>query len=135
VYFYELHESDDDLFSDALLAHEQDFSEDEFFELVLEARARVIDSFREDTLVDAVARELERAHDFLYIDDRQLRAAVNVSANLEDNVIAEVDDSDRDRDDEGEWDDDEEEDEEHAGAGRDEPFRTLLVRVDRPDLN
>jgi hypothetical protein len=130
VYFYELHESDDDLFSDALLAHEQDFSEDEFFELVLEARAKVIDTFREDTLVDAVARELERAHDFLYIDDRYLRAAVNVSANLEDNVIAEVDDSDRDRDDEDEWDD---EDEDRASG--DGALRTLVVGLDRNDLN
>jgi hypothetical protein len=131
VYFYELHESDDDLFSDALLSHEQDFTEDEFLELVLEARAKVIDSFEEDTLVSAVARELERAHDFLYIDDRYLRAAVNVSANLEDNVIAEVDDSDRDDDEE----DRDEEDEDEAGVGEDAAVRTLVVKLDSRELN
>jgi hypothetical protein len=129
VYFYELHESDDELFSDAILAHEEDFSEDEFFDLVMEARARVIDSFEEDTLVAAVARELERAHEFVYIDDQQLRAAVNVSANEEDNVLAEVDDQDDDEEDE---EDEEDDDDEEDG---DDALRTLVVRVDRRDLN
>jgi hypothetical protein len=60
VYFYEIHESDDDLYSDALLAHEQEFTAEEFFELVQETRRRVQDSFEEDTLVEAIAHELER---------------------------------------------------------------------------
>ncbi len=125
MYFYELHESDDELFSDALLAHAEDFSEDEFFDLVIEARAKVLDRFEEDTLVAAVARELERSHEFIYIDDRHLRAAVNVSAVEEENVLAAIEDRDDDEDgDEGDLDTDE-----------DETFRTLVVRVDRPDLN
>jgi len=124
LYFYELHESDDELFSDALLAHAEDFSEDEFFDLVMEARAKVLDRFEEDTLVAAVARELERSHEFIYIDDRHLRAAVNVSVVEEENVLAAIEDRD-----------DEEEDEGDLDANEDEAFRTLVVRVDRPDLN
>ena len=124
MYFYELHESDDELFSDALLAHAEDFSEDEFFDLVMEARAKVLDRFEEDTLVAAVARELERSHEFIYIDDRHLRAAVNVSVVEEENVLAAIEDRD-----------DEEEDEGDLDANEDEAFRTLVVRVDRPDLN
>jgi len=81
VYFYELHESDDELFSEALLAHDSEYDEQEFLELVLEARGAVLDSFEEDSLIEAVANELARSHGFVHIDDRQLRAAVRVSAN------------------------------------------------------
>jgi hypothetical protein len=79
VYFYELHESDEDLFDDALLVHELEFDEDEFLELVLEARARVLGTFEEDTLVEAVARELERTRGFVYVGDERLRASVRLS--------------------------------------------------------
>ena len=125
MYFYELHESDDELFSNALLAHVEDFSQDEFFDLVMEARAKVVDRFEEDTIVAAVARELERSHEFIYIDDRHLRAAVNVSVVEEENVLAAIEDRE----------DEEEGDEGDLGADEDEAFRTLVVRVDRPDLN
>jgi hypothetical protein len=125
LYFYELHESDDELFSNALLAHVEDFSQDEFFDLVMEARAKVVDRFEEDTLVAAVARELERSHEFIYIDDRHLHAAVNVSVVEEDNVLAEIDNPDEE--DKG--------DEDDENADEDDAFRTLVVRVDRPDLN
>ena len=119
MYFYELHESDDEVFSDALLAHDTEFDEEEFLELVLEARREVIDTFEEDTLVEAVAHELQRRHGFLHIDDAQLRAAVNVSANEADTFIAHVeesrggsrDDADDDLDDEG--------------------YRTVVVPVER----
>ena len=81
MYYYELHESDDELFSEALLAHDSEYDEQEFLELVLEARGAVLDSFEEDSLIEAVANELARQHGFVHIDDRQLRAAVRVSAN------------------------------------------------------
>lgn len=126
MYFYELHESDDELFTDAILGHEEDFAEGEFFDLVMEARARVLATFEEDSLVAAVARELERSHDFIYIDGRHLRAAVNVSAVEEDNVLAQIDDLDDDEEDEDVYD-------ENADEG--DPFRTLVVRVDRPGQN
>jgi hypothetical protein len=81
MYYYELHESDDELFSEALLAHDSEYDEHEFLELVLEARSAVLDTFEEDSLIEAVAKELARQHGFVFIDDRQLRAAVRVSAN------------------------------------------------------
>lgn len=125
MYYYELHESDDDLFTDALLAHEQEFSEGEFFELVMEARGRVMETFDEDTLVQAIAHELERASGFVYIDDGRLVAAVNVSRIDDDNVIAAVQTDD----------DDEDENDDHGLDEEDEGFRSLIVRLDRDERN
>jgi hypothetical protein len=115
VYFYELHESDDELFTDALLAHDSEYDEQEFFEMVVDARREVIDSFTEDSLVEAIAKHLARTHGFVHVDDSQLRAAVRVSADEEETQITAVDEMaaarDRETDDEDE-------------------FRTLLVDVE-----
>ncbi len=59
-FFYELHESDTDLFADVLLAHETEFDETEFLEMVLEARKRVIDTYTQESLIEAVAVELSQ---------------------------------------------------------------------------
>jgi hypothetical protein len=91
VYFYELHEADDDLFTDALLAHDVEYDEEQFLELVLEARTQVLETFDEDSLVEAVAAELQRRHGFLYIDDSRLTSAVNVSVSEGETVSAEID--------------------------------------------
>jgi hypothetical protein len=91
VYFYEIHEADDDLFTDALLAHDSEYDEHEFLELVLEARGAVLSSFTEDSLVDAVANQLQRTHGFIHIDDRQLRVAVRVSGEEGETQITAVD--------------------------------------------
>jgi hypothetical protein len=91
VYFYEIHEADDDLFTDALLAHDSEYDEHEFLELVLEARGAVLSSFTEDSLVDAVANHLQHTHGFIHIDDRQLRAAVRVSGEEGETQITAVD--------------------------------------------
>ena len=90
MYFYELHEADDDLFSDALLVHEVEYDEEQFLELVLEAREAVLQTFEEDSLVEAVAEELQRRHGFLYIDDSRLAAAVNVSVTEGETAAAEI---------------------------------------------
>lgn len=124
MYFYELHEADDDLFSDALLFHELEFDEQEFLEIVREARARVISGFEEDTLVEAVARDLERRHGFIYVDDSHLRASVNVSADEEETVLAATDEAATGRRDDDEVDEDDIE----AGIAEDGAFRTLVVR-------
>ena len=91
MYFYELHEGDDDIFSDVLLAHDLEFDEDQFLELVMEARGEVLDSFEEDTLMEAIANELERRHGFVHIDDSRLRVAVNVSAHEGETRVSAVD--------------------------------------------
>ena len=90
LFFYELHESDTDLFADVLLAHETEYDEAEFLELVLEARTRVLDSFTEDSLVEAVGADLAARAGFLVIDDTQLRVAVNVSAQDDGTFVSDL---------------------------------------------
>ena len=90
VWFYELHEGDDDLFADVLLAHDVEYDEQELLDLVLEARTAVVGTFTEDTLSEAVADELARRHGFLVVDDTQLRAAVTVSAREGETAVSTV---------------------------------------------
>jgi hypothetical protein len=92
VYFYELHEGDNDLFHDLLLVHDSEFDPEDFFEIVQGIRRRVQDDFEQDTLIEAIADELERDHGFEVIRDDRLTAAVNVSREDADNFLAEVDD-------------------------------------------
>ena len=99
MYYYELHEGDGDVFHDLLLTHESEIDPDTFFELVQAARERVVDDFETDTLIEAVAEELEREHGFEPLWDNRLTAAVNVSRNAEDNYLAQIDDDDVDDDD------------------------------------
>jgi hypothetical protein len=93
VHYYELHEGDDELYSDVLLAHEEEISPEEFFDLVQAVRGQVMAEFEEDTLIEAIAVELERSHGFVHISDERLTAAVNVSADEDENfLIATTDD-------------------------------------------
>ena len=87
MHFYELHEGDDEFYSDVLLAREEEISPDDFFDLVQAIRHRVADDFEEDTLIEAIAAELERSHGFLYVSDDRLVAAVNVSADEDENFL------------------------------------------------
>jgi hypothetical protein len=89
LFFYELHEGPTDLMTDALLVSEQDHRPEEFAALVERARREVIDTFEEDTLVEAVARELERSHGFTYISDEKLRASMSVGVADEDTYLVE----------------------------------------------
>ena len=112
MYFYELHEGDNDLFHDLLLAHDSEIDPEDFFEMVQDIRRRVQADFEQDTLIEAIADELEREHGFEVIRDERLTAAVNVSRVDADNFLAEIDDDDP-LEDEGD-------------------FRTLYAKV-RPD--
>lgn len=94
MFFYELHEGDADLFSDLLLAREEEMPADEFFDVVQSIRRRVQDSFEHDTLIEAIAEELEREHGFIFISDDRLSAAVNVSREDEENFLADLDSDD-----------------------------------------
>jgi hypothetical protein len=101
VYFYELHEGDEEIFSDVLLFRDTEMEPEEFFELVQSIRRRIQDSYEDDTLIEAIAVELERDHGFIFVTDDRLAAAVNVSVEEADNFLAEVgrvDDSDDERD-------------------------------------
>lgn len=94
MYFYELHEGDDDLFSDLLLAREEEMDPELFFETVQSIRRRVQDSFEQDTLIEAIADILGREHGFIVVSDDRLSAAVNVSRLDDDNFLAELESGD-----------------------------------------
>ena len=92
LFFYELHEGATDLMTDALLVSETDHTPEQFASMVLAARTAIIDTFEEDTLVEAIARELERGHGFTYISDEKLRASMSVGMQDEDNALVEQSD-------------------------------------------
>ena len=100
MYFYELHEGDEEVFSDVLLARDDDMDPDEFFELVEAVRRSVQDEFTHDTLIEAIAVELEREHGFVFVSDDRLTAAVNVSTVDEENFLVAIDDGTESPDDE-----------------------------------
>lgn len=92
LFFYELHEGPTDLMTDALLVSDRDHTPAQFAGMVDLARKAVIDTFEEDTLVEAIARELERSHGFTYISDEKLRASMSVGMEEEDNYLVEQSD-------------------------------------------
>ena len=92
MYFYELHEGDDEVFSDLLLVHDEQIEPEDFFELVLAVRAKVKDTFEEDTLIEAIALELEREHEFTFVSDARLSASVHVSPDEKENRLISMDD-------------------------------------------
>jgi hypothetical protein len=91
MHFYELHEGDNDVFADLLLAREEEMDPEEFFDVVQSIRRRVVDSHESNTLVEAIADELERDYGFIAITDDRLTAAVNVSKEEDDNFLADLD--------------------------------------------
>ena len=74
IYFYELHEGATDLMTDAILVSERDHTPAEF---------------EDDTLVEAIARELEKSHGFTYVDDNKLQASMSVGMEPEDTYLVE----------------------------------------------
>jgi hypothetical protein len=113
VFFYELHEGDDEVYSDVLVVSESEWEPEEFFQLVQTIRRRIQDQYHHDTLSEAIATELERDHGFVHVSDDQLSAAVNVSVVEEENFLAdlEVDLADAAEGDDDDDDDDDEDDE------------------------
>lgn len=113
MYFYELSESDDEIFANLLLAHDAEYDENEFLDLVLEARAAVLDSFEEDSLIEAIAAELERRQGFVHVEGN-LRAAVRVSGEEGETEIAPVE-------------------ERPTVPAEEEDFRSMLVEIEPED--
>jgi hypothetical protein len=99
LYFYELHEGDDDIFSDLLLVHDEQFAPEDFFELVQAVRRQVQATFEDDTLIEAIANELEREHGFTFVSDARLTASVHVSPDDDENRLISLDDEFLERDD------------------------------------
>src|SRR5437867_639359 len=83
MFFYEIHEGDEELGTAVLLAHEQHLEPLEFFALVKKARTLLVDSFEEDSLSEAIANELARTAGFIHVTDDLLVASVNVDVTEE----------------------------------------------------
>ncbi len=83
MYFYEVHEGDEEVGAAVLLAHEERIEPVEFFALVKKARALVLDSYEEDSLAEAIANELQRSAGFIHVTDSLLVASVNVDEKEE----------------------------------------------------
>ncbi len=88
--FYELHEGDGDVFADILLVREEEMEPEEFFSIVQSIRRRIQSSHEHDTLIEAIAAELESDYDFIAVTDERLTAAVNVSKDEDDNFLADL---------------------------------------------
>jgi hypothetical protein len=119
VFFYELHEGNDEVYSDVLVASESEWEPQEFFELIQRVRHEVQNGYEQDTLIEAIAAVLERDYEFIFVSDDRLTAAVNVSTQEADNFLAVLD-----------ADEDGEDDEEREDYASD--FRTILADFD-PD--
>jgi hypothetical protein len=113
MYFYELTESDDEILTNVLLGHDSEYEENEFLDLVLEARDAVVKDFEEDSLIEAVAVELERRHGFVLVE-ANLRAAVRVSGEDDETEITPVE-------------------ERPTIPSEEDDFRTMLVEVEPED--
>ena len=116
LYLYELHEGDEDVYTDVLLAHEVEYDDQELLDLVLEARGRLLDQFEEDSLTEAIARDLEARHGFVVIDDRVLRVAISVSNEEGETRVVSIEDQ------RGVLED-----------ASDERFRSLVLDVEKED--
>ena len=81
MFFYELHEGDNEVYSDVLVVSESEWEPEEFFELVQTHPPPDPGQYHHDTLIEAIADELERDHGFIYVSDDRLAAAVNVSVD------------------------------------------------------
>ena len=95
VFFYEIHEGDEDLGNAVLVAHERRFEPLEFFALVKKARAILVDSFEEDSLSEAIANELARTAGFIHVTDDLLVASVNVDVAEEGTFLVSEEAGDR----------------------------------------
>jgi hypothetical protein len=95
VFFYEIHEGDEDIGSAVLLAHERRFEPLEFFAQVKKARSLLVDSYEEDSLAEAIANELARTAGFIYVTDDLLVASVNVDVTEEGTFLVSEEAGDR----------------------------------------
>jgi len=90
VHFYELHEGDGDVFFDVVLFREDEMDPEEFFTVVQSIRRRIQEGYETDSLIEAIAEELEQDYGFTFVSDDRLTAAVNVSKTEEDNFLADL---------------------------------------------
>ena len=76
---------------------------DSFFALVQEIRLRIQDSYEENTLIEAIADELEKDHEFVAISDERITASVNVSKVDDENFLTELEEEEEDDEMDGDY--------------------------------
>ena len=91
MFFYEIYEAEDELALGVTLAHDERIPPEDFLAVVEEARGRIIESYTEETLVEAIALELERNHGFYPALDRRLVAAVRASSEEGETALIPLD--------------------------------------------
>ncbi len=137
MFFYEIHEADDEVALGLTLAHEERIAPHDFLAMVEEARGRIIESYEEESLVEAIALELERSHGFYPALDHRLQAAVRASTEEGETALIEIatdGESDRDGVDAGEEEDPDLRDAEDLLAGREpRPLRSAVVELELPE--
>ncbi len=126
MFFFELHEGDDEVYSDVLVVSESEWESDEFFELVQRIRRDLQNTYYQDTLSEAIALVLERDHGFVFVSDDRLAAAVNVSVVEEDNFLVDLEVELADRAEDDDDDDDDAGDRDPAATD----YRSVLAEVD-----
>ena len=87
MYFYEIHEPDEELGTAVLLVHEERFEAEEFLALVKKARTLLLGSYEEPSLAEAIANELQRAQGFTHVTDDLLVASVSVGETEADTFL------------------------------------------------
>jgi len=95
MFFYEIHEGDEELGTAVLLAHERHLEPLEFFGLVKKARTLLVDSYEEGSLSEAIANELARTAGFTHVTDDLLVASVNVDVTEEGTFLVSEEAGDR----------------------------------------
>ncbi len=120
MFFYELHEGDDQVYSDVLVVSESEWEPQEFFDVVQRIRHDVQDHHEQDTLIEAIALVLERDHGFVFVSDDRLVTAVNVSTSEDDNFMVDLEE------------DDDDDDDDDGGGGNDfgGDYRTIVTDVE-----
>ncbi|MGZ9160041.1 MAG: hypothetical protein ACXW4T_02655 [Candidatus Limnocylindrales bacterium] len=124
MFFYELHEGDDQVYSDVLVVSDSEWEPQEFFEVVQRIRRDIGDQYDRDTLIEAIAVVLERDHGFVFVSDDRLIAAVNVSTQEDDNFIVDLEAGYEEEDDDDDDDNDRDDDEPRGD------YRTLVTDVE-----
>jgi len=95
MFFYEIHEGDEELGAAVLLAHDRRFEPLEFLALVKKARTLLLNSFEEDSLSEAIANELARTQGFIHVSDDLLVSSVNVDETEEGTFLVSEEGGDR----------------------------------------
>ncbi len=138
MFFYEIYEAEDELALGVTLAHDERIFPEDFLAAVEEARGRIVETYPEETLVEAIAVELERSHGFYPALDRRLVAAVRASVEEGETALIPLDDEAGNRasestNDQGEHDPDLRDAEDLLAGREPRALRSAVVELERAE--